>query len=112
MLKRYQVILDDWLATEAKKMAVRYNMSFSEIVRAALCSKYLDTVSIAYPQYKSNLGKEEEKLAIKDGHYNNLGKDKFRSGLSRLYFETQKAIEFVNNREAAQPKKQKINSKK
>ncbi|MBN3039201.1 MAG: hypothetical protein JW869_07300 [Candidatus Omnitrophica bacterium] len=102
MLKRYQILLDDWLVSEAKKMAQRYRMSFSEIVRAALCSKYLDCVYLMYPNYDNKIDQDELKKVLKSRSFEKMGREEFQKRLSKLYFEAQKAIEFVNKQEARQ----------
>ena len=37
MLKRYQVLLDDWLADTIKALADKYVISFSELIKVILC---------------------------------------------------------------------------
>ena len=99
MLKRYQVLLDEWMAAEAKKMAKRYDMSFSEVVRASLCSKYLECVKMMYPKYKPSLDDDTTKKILNCNFSRKVRKQKTNQGLSRLYFETKKAIEYFEKQE-------------
>ncbi len=38
MLKRYQVLLPDWLEDYVKLLADKYDLSFSEIIRTIICN--------------------------------------------------------------------------
>ena len=107
MLKRYQVLLDDWLAGHINTMCERYDTSFSEQLRIALCRKYLDLIPLMYPQYKNYVDLEDEKRIVKKGNYEDIGREGLHMRLSKMYFETQKAIEFANAQEAKKSKKQK-----
>jgi hypothetical protein len=97
MLKRYQVILEDWLADHIKQMADHYDMSFSESIRAALCLAYIDLIAQAYPKFKPNINREKAKKAIRAGNYDMMGMEDFHKRLSKLYFEARKAIDFYWN---------------
>jgi hypothetical protein len=94
MLKRYQVILEDWLAEHIKKMSELYDLSFSETTRAALCLAYIELISQAYPKFKPAISKDRTKKAIRDRNYERMGRDQFHKSLSQLYFEARKAIDF------------------
>ena len=43
MLKRYQVLLPDWLEDNIKEIAEIFDLSFSEIIRLELCFAILSS---------------------------------------------------------------------
>ena len=104
MLKRYQLLLNDWLADHIKKMAKRYGTSFSELLRAIAYLEYISLIEIEYPQYKDKLDKELLNKQIKSGNLDAMGKEQFRLSISKLNFEARKAIDFFNTQEAKKAK--------
>ena len=52
MLKRYQVLLEDFIADYAKYNAEKYDISFSEAIRLALCIQYGNWIAANHPQVK------------------------------------------------------------
>ena len=59
MLKRYQVMLPDWLEEHVEKLVEKYDLSFSEVIRAQLCCWILTVVSHLYPEHKAGLKLDE-----------------------------------------------------
>lgn len=55
MLKRYQVLLPDWMEDYIKFLVERHDVSFSEIIRAELCFSFLNTIIKLCPEYKSGI---------------------------------------------------------
>jgi hypothetical protein len=95
MLKRYQVILNDWLVDHIRKISEKYDISFSETIRTALCLAYIGLIAKDYPKYKSNMKDVQKRATLREGNYNKVQMEQFHKDLSRLYFEAQKAIEFI-----------------
>ncbi len=99
MLKKYQVLIPDWLEDYIKYVAERYDLSISEIIRAEICFAVISQVSHFYPEYKAGISSVELLEAFKK----NLGKDFEREEihkiLSKVYFETRKAVEYRLSRE-------------
>ena len=99
MLKRYQVLLNDWLADYIKVLAEKYDASFSEVIRLSLCMEYAYTISLRYPGFKTKLNHkkviEEMNTLIKTKKFEE-GRHKIMSG---TYFEARKAIEFALEKE-------------
>lgn len=94
MYKRYQVLLNDWLADVIKEMAEKYDVSFSEVVRAALCLLLGQAVSAAYPKCTCGLKQKEWEAIIEKRKKNiELGSEEVHRFLSKLYFETRKSLE-------------------
>lgn len=44
MLKRYQVLLPDWMEEYIKYLVDKYDLSFSEVIRGEICIAILCTV--------------------------------------------------------------------
>lgn len=105
MLKRYQVLLPDWLEEYTMHLADKYNLSFSEIIRIQICYSILSAVSAFYPDYKPGTTIQEiSKLALENIE-SDLGREELDRVKSKLYFEARKAVEFRLNKEKKKKKK-------
>jgi len=94
MLKRYQVLINDWLASHIKEVAKKYDMSFSEVIRVLLCLQVGKNITILYKQCRCKMCSAEYKRIIKDKNAKkDLDTEFFHKFLSKLYFETRKAVE-------------------
>jgi len=87
MLKRYQVLLPDWLEEYTMHLADRYNLSFSEIIRIQICFSTLSSVSSFYPEYKPSTTIQEISKLAKEIIESNLGREELNKLISKLYFE-------------------------
>ena len=92
MLKRYQVLLEDWMVDHIKDMAGRYDMSFSEMLRVLLSAHTLELIELT-TRYKSKIDWKRHEKFVKAGNLDHMERSEFHKALSKLYFETQKAIE-------------------
>ena len=99
MLKRYQVLLDDWLADYIKLLAERYDLSFSEIIRVTLCYEFINMTHALYPKYRLALTKKEIARRVKKINAHKLTRAEHHMILSKVYFEARKAIEFRLSKE-------------
>ncbi|NIO48501.1 MAG: hypothetical protein GTN73_03540 [Candidatus Aminicenantes bacterium] len=93
MLKRYQVLLPDWLEDYIKFLSDKYDLSFSEVIRVEICIAIINTISMLYPNYKFGITPEEILNMIKKDVQENMEKEEEHRMLSKIYFETRKAIE-------------------
>ena len=59
MLKKYQVLLPDWLEEHVKFLAIKYDLSFSEIIRGEICYTTLSAIMHRHPEYKPKLPPEK-----------------------------------------------------
>jgi hypothetical protein len=94
MLKRHQVLLEDWQVEYMKNIAEYYDISLSESLRLLVSLGSLNIVSMANPEYRMGVTRK----AIEDG-IKNFGqpagnKAKKYQDLSQLYFEARKAAEY------------------
>lgn len=93
MLKRQQVLLEDWLVDYIKHLSALYDLSFSEIIRISLCLECLDITSHLYPQFKLPMSKGEIIKIIKKAVKGAKGSEESHKFISTLYFEARKAAE-------------------
>lgn len=103
MLKRYQVLLPEWLEDYHKFLVDKYGLSFSEVLRISLCIEVLTMVPLLCPGYEPDLTAEEISKLIKRKLDENMDQDELHRYMSKIYFEARKAVEF----RLAQEKKQK-----
>lgn len=108
MLKRHQVLLNDWLAESIKYVSERYDISFSEVIRISLCLLMGQGVSIAYPKFKFAIT-EKDIANITQSRIKKkpLTSVELHTFFSKVYFEARKALEYLE----AQEKKQKTEVK-
>ena len=94
MLKRYQVLLPDWLEDYIKIGVESYGFSFSELIRLLICFSILTQIPALHPEYTPNVAIKEIFGAINDAATNHVEKKSFNRFVSQIYFETRKAIEY------------------
>ena len=94
MLKRYQVLLPDWLEDYLKWGVKLYGLSFSEIIRLEICFSVLEMIQELHPEYQPGLTMKDIISMAKSYHKTKLTKEDISKFASRVYFETRKAIEY------------------
>ena len=108
MLKRNQVLLNVWLVKIIKKMAEKYDLSFSEVIRIFLCIQLGRMISLVYPDHSHNLvSTESEKIVQRKNNGKPLTMEELHTAISRLYFETRKGAEFWHEQEEKIAEKKK-----
>lgn len=93
-MKRYQVLLPDWLEENIKFYVEEYDLSFSEVIRAEICSAILATVPKQFPEYKPGLSHDDMVNLMKQNAQKKLERDDALRWLSKVYFEARKASEY------------------
>ena len=93
MLKRYQVLLPDWLEDYIKHLVDKYDMSFSEVIRAEICYSILAGVASVYPDYKLGITAQEISKLSKNYTQDKMERDEIPRLLylyihSKLYQQT------------------------
>ena len=109
MLKRYQVLINDWLADYIKKAADKNDLSFSEVIRLCLCLELGINISKKYPKFKYSIS-DKEVAKFKSGSFSNLDSKELEERhrfISKIYFEARKAVEFATNEQKKESKKSK-----
>lgn len=94
MLKRYQIFLEEWQIDYIKKIAEIHDQSFSEILRVILCEGIMGIVSALHPEYKLKLTQKEFANMIRSSADPKTPADEVHAHLSKIYFETRKALEY------------------
>ena len=102
MLKRYQVLLPDWMEDNIKYYIEKYGLSFSEGIRAELCSAILATVQLQFPEYKPGITIEDVIDKLKKIHKKKVKKEEIKQLLSLVYFEARKASDYRHSKEKKQ----------
>jgi len=98
MLKRCQVLLTDWLEEHMKIIAKRNDLSFSEMIRIVLCEGLLHSATTIYPGCKSRVDKQLLADIAKEGSNPKTPLARKHQLTSKLYFETRKIIEYLNDK--------------
>lgn len=94
MLKRCQVLLEDWQLEYIKNAAERYDYSLSEVLRIFLSEGFLCVITALHPEYKPNITKKYfVEMARKAANHNTSLEEKHKS-ISKIYFEARKAAEY------------------
>ena len=106
-MKRYQVLLPDWLEDNIKYYVDKYDLSFSEGLRAEICYAILASVPKQFPEYKPGIGSDELLRMVQKTAETELSKEQIQRFLSKVYFEARKAVEYRLSKE-----KEKENKKK
>lgn len=104
MLKRYQVLFPDWLEEYIQLIVNRYDFTFSEIIRAMVCGSVLTLVSSLQPEFKPGITLEEILKRLEKGEDRELDPSEMHQIVSKLYFETRKAIEYRMAQRELKPK--------
>lgn len=99
MLKRFQVLLPDWLEEYIHWKVKRYDLSFSELIRLEMCMCILARIKHLYPDYHFHITVEEALSSLYDYPEGKLSKDQIHQSISKIYFEARKAVEFRLDRE-------------
>ena len=105
MLKRYQVLLPDWLGDYIKLLVDKYDLSFSEVIRVEICMAILNSIPSLYPEFKPGITSKEIYRLQREEAQENMEREDTHSMLSKIYFESRKAIEYRFAKEKTQKKK-------
>lgn len=99
MLKRFQVLLPDWLEDYVRYLVDKYDLSFSEVIRAEICCSIISSVASLFPDYKPGLTIDDIFQKIKDDNLYKSTREDVHRIISSLYFEARKAAEFRMKKE-------------
>jgi hypothetical protein len=100
MLKRNQVLLNDWIVNHIKATAKKYDISFSEVVRLLVCLQACAHIKMRYPEYNYKINSSDIANLIKaTNEKGNLDPENIHKFISDIYFESRKAMEFWANKE-------------
>ena len=100
MLKRYQVLIPDWLEKHLQYLCSMFDLSFSEIIRGQICFSTLNAILNLHPEYKPDIEPEEIMQMFKSQDKNKLDRSEMHRILSKIYFETRKATEYWQSKQS------------
>jgi hypothetical protein len=90
MLKRCQVLFEDWQMEFLNHIADSYDISFSEAVRVSISYGFICAISNLHQEFKPGI----DKKIVEKAANGELAEDEIHKHLSKLYFETRKAVEY------------------
>ena len=94
MFKRCQVLLTDWQEEHYKDTAKKYDVSFSEMIRLALCLDTLYATKVNFPNFNINIDRHALRKVIKTKKImSKMDMENFHKLVSKIYFESRKACE-------------------
>jgi hypothetical protein len=94
MLKRYQVLLSDWIEDYIKIVAEKYDVSTSAVIRIHMALAIIFVVNTLYPEYKPNFANKVLQELSNKAHKGELEEAEAHNVMSRILFEARKAAEF------------------
>ena len=94
MLKRYQVLMTDWLAEYANFITEVYDVSFSEAVRVLMSLGAMAAITKLDPKYKPSVSIKKMLEKMRNTPPGKFKEEIFHHQLSELYHQARKAIEF------------------
>lgn len=95
MLKRYQVLLDDWMERYIKLIAEKYDISSSATIRVHLGLAILYVILVLHPEYKPDLLDKELRELSRKASKNELDEPEAHKMSSKIIFEAAKAVEYI-----------------
>jgi hypothetical protein len=107
VLKRYQVLLPDWLEEYIHWGVEKYELSFSELIRLEICLSILLRTTYLYPDYELHITVEEILSTVANYPQQELSKDQIDHLTSKIYFEARKAVEFRLDQESGAESKKR-----
>ncbi len=94
MPKKYQVILPDWMADYLEPTAETYELTISEVLRLEICFGILAATQQFFPEYEQKASLAEIFKQHQDTKPKDIDSEQFHKNISKIFFETRKAVEF------------------
>jgi len=105
MLKRYQVLLSDWIEDYIKVVGEKYDLSSSAVIRVHMALAIIFVITTLHPEYKPNFADKEFQELSKKAAKGKLDEAEAHQMMSRILFEARKAVEFRLANDKVQKKK-------
>lgn len=105
MLKKYQVLIPEWLEEYIIFLAEKYDLSFSESIRSEVCFSIICTVTHFFPDFKPSLKPQELLELAKERLEKGIEEEEMHRLMSKIYFEARKAVEHRLSKEHPPKKK-------
>ena len=95
MLKRYQVLIDDWMEDYVKLVAEKYSISASATIKVHLGISILYVIPALLPGYKPDLANKQLQELAKEAAKGELEEAEANKMMSKILFEARKAVELI-----------------
>ena len=105
MLKRYQVLLSDWIEDYIKLLSERYDISSSAVIRSHMALGIIFVIKTLHPEYRQNLEDKEFHELAKKAAKGILDEAEVHQLQSKILFEARKAAELRLSMSELQKKK-------
>jgi hypothetical protein len=105
MLKRYQVLLSNWIEDYIKLVAEKYDISTSAVIRVHMALAIIFVITNLHPEYKLSFADKDFQELSKKATKGNLDEAEAHQVMSRILFEARKAVEFRLAKDKKQKKK-------
>ena len=99
MLKRYQVLLNDWMADFIKQRAEKFDISFSETIRMVLCLYHIMLISELCKECKTDISIKKNAALVKKWTHSPKYAEEMHRTMSETYFKARKAIEYFQKKD-------------
>ncbi len=98
MLKRHQVLLDDWATKHLRNIAEEMDISFSEAIRLAICLYAGELARALHPEYKFPFQASAIAKILTDAKSGKVNESQVHKLISEIYFESRKAMEYIEQK--------------
>ncbi len=94
MPKKFQVILPDWLTDYIEIISEEYELNISDVLRLEISLGILSATQQFFPEYKQKASLAELFKKSQDIKPKDVDRAQFHKNISKILFETRKAVEF------------------
>jgi hypothetical protein len=112
MLKRYQILIDDWLLDYLKKLSAYLSWSVSDLIRKDICHSITRAICSYHKEIKLPFSEEEYNRMICGVINKKIPKEELKKEMSRLMFETriltEKGLAFLEKNKKTQNNKKNL----
>ena len=98
MVEKFQVLLPEWLADYTHYLADTYDMKISEVIRMQVSAAALFIAMRLYPEFGTDMN-IDQLINTLAAHAQKHDKEKVERIVSKLLFETRKAVEYRMEKE-------------
>ena len=95
MLRRYQILLTDWLGDLVKLYSEKYDVSFSETIRLMLCMQLEHLCSLRFPKHKIRTPLKQILKKLDEAEKRGNLQETHHKLMSEIYFEARKISELI-----------------
>ena len=98
MVEKFQVLLPEWLADYVHYLADTYDMKISEVIRMQVSAAAMFMAARLHPEFETDF-EIDQLINTMTAHARKHDKEKVERIVSKLLFETRKAVEYRMEKE-------------